>query len=94
MKKLNLQVITFSELKSTFNMKNKDTRNRILEKEQNKIGSDFKLHKRDNISSTNSAIAKSQPKKLAQWVGFVHKHFSDSHARGPPKTILDHLKKK
>ena len=83
---------TLSDFITTFNIKNQNTSNTKLEQEQSKFGSDLKLHKRDNISSTKSAIVKSQPERRTQWVGFVHKHFSDSHACAPPKTILDHIK--
>ena len=79
---------TLSDFISTFKIKNKNTSNTKLEQVQNKFGSDLKLYKRDNISSTKSAIVKSQPKRRTHWVGFVLKQYSDSHACAPSKTIL------
>ena len=79
---------TLSDFISTFKIKNKNTSNTKLEQVQNKFGSALKLHKRDNISSTKSAIVKSQPERRKHWVGFVLKQYSDSHACAPSKTIL------
>ena len=58
MKKLSLLVNTFSDLISTFNMKNKNASKTKLEQVLNKIGSDIKLYKRDNILSKVSPKVK------------------------------------
>ena len=91
MQKLSLQTITFSDSISTFDMKNKNTNNTILEQILNKSGSDIKLDKRDNVLSTNSAIVKLQPKRRTQSIGFVHKHYFNYHACTPPKMISDYI---
>ena len=58
MKKLSLLTNTFSDLISTFNMKNKNASKTKLEQVLNKIGSDIKLYKRDNILSKVSPKVK------------------------------------
>ena len=73
MRKLGLKLNTSSDFIYTFETKNKNTSNKKLKQVENKIGSDFKLYRREKISSTKSAIVKSKPKRWTQWVAFVHK---------------------